>query len=283
MLLGYNSNGFAHHRLDEAIPLLAGSGFKVLALTPDICHLDPFRSTRKDWEAIRDLLDKHKMHCLIETGARFILDPKAKHRPNLLEDKGEDRQRRLDYLRRCLDIGHCLGAKVLSLWAGVLPQGVSKDQAKQHLSQALQELLNLARPLDISLALEPEPGMLISTVKDALGFLEQMGNPDGLGLCLDIGHLFVTGEAGPNGENLGKILKRTSSKLLQVHLEDIKIGIHSHLPPGEGDIDFDLVWEALQSIQYHGPVCFELSRSSHEAPIQIEKIPSLFPRVFRRS
>ena len=231
MLLGYNSNGLAHHRLDEAIELLAGEGFKVLALTPDTCHLDPYRSGPSDWRAIRRLLEKHTMRCVIETGARFILDPKTKHRPNLLEEDREGRARRLEYLRRCLEMGHELGAEVLSLWAGVLPQEVSPSQGRDRLIEGLRQLLNLSHPLGISIALEPEPGMLIQTVAEARTLLTQMKNPQGLGLCVDIGHLYVTGEVGQAGEGLRSVLNLAAPQLLQVHLEDIQGQNHTHLPP----------------------------------------------------
>jgi sugar phosphate isomerase/epimerase len=283
MLLGYNSNGLAHHRLDEAIGLLADQGFKVLALTPDTCHLDPYRSQPRDWEQIQRLMQKHHMSCVIETGARFILDPRTKHRPNLLEENKEERNRRLDYLSRCLEIGNCLGAKVLSLWAGVLPQGVPQKTGEDRLTEGLDRLLHLAHSFGIKLALEPEPGMLIQTIAEAKAVLSRMGKPEGLGICVDIGHLFVTGEAGEGGRNTEIILKSVKSQLLQVHLEDIREGIHEHLPPGEGDLDFDQVWRGLRSIQYQGPVCFELSRSSHEAPKQLQNIRSLFARVFSGS
>ncbi|HHI78446.1 MAG TPA: sugar phosphate isomerase/epimerase [Planctomycetes bacterium] len=280
MLLGYNSNGLAHHRLDEAIEILAEAGFQVLALTPDICHLDPYRTGPEEWRGVRRLLDKHGMRCVIETGARFVLDPRAKHRPNLLEEDEGGRGRRLDFLNRCLELGSVLGAQVLSLWAGTLPPGVAPQEGLRRLGQGLEQLLEAAEPRGIRLALEPEPGMLIQTVAQAQDLLRGMGNPSGMGLCVDIGHLFITGEASPEAGTLEKVLKKAAPQLLQVHLEDIRGREHLHLPPGEGDIDFDRVWQALRSLPYHGPVCFELSRSSHEAPRQIQRIRSLFPRVF---
>lgn len=35
MLPGYNTNGFAHHRLDDAVDILAGLGYRSIALTLD--------------------------------------------------------------------------------------------------------------------------------------------------------------------------------------------------------------------------------------------------------
>ena len=49
MLLGYNTNGFAHHDPFEAIELLAEIGYKSVALTLDHGPLNPFAA---DWPQI---------------------------------------------------------------------------------------------------------------------------------------------------------------------------------------------------------------------------------------
>ncbi len=42
MRLGYNTNGLAHHRLVDAIDLLADEGYQSVAITLDAGALDPF-------------------------------------------------------------------------------------------------------------------------------------------------------------------------------------------------------------------------------------------------
>ncbi len=44
MRLGYNTNGLAHHRLLDAIALLADEGYESVALTLDAGALDPYES-----------------------------------------------------------------------------------------------------------------------------------------------------------------------------------------------------------------------------------------------
>ncbi len=271
MLLGYNTNGLAHHRLDEAIVFLHDEGYAAIALTLDVAHLDPCRAPSSEIARIARLLRKCQMASVVETGARFVLDPRRKHRPNLLEQDPTERRKRLGFLRRCLEIGAALESRALSFWSGALPANVAPTEARARLRDAIAELLPRAEQLGIPLALEPEPGMLIETVADALSLCDELGTPAGLGLTVDIGHLYVTHEGAP-----ADVLRAARGRIHQVHIEDICRGIHEHLAPGEGEIDFAEVWAALAKIGYAGPVCFELSRSSHAAPDMVRLAREVF-------
>ncbi len=44
-LLGYNTNGFAHHSLADTIDILADIGYQSLAITLDQHTLNPYSST----------------------------------------------------------------------------------------------------------------------------------------------------------------------------------------------------------------------------------------------
>ena len=104
MHLGYNTNGFAHHSLEDALPILADFGFTSVALTLDHGALNPF-DTGLRWQLrqIRLLLQRLKLRSVVETGARFLLDPWRKHRPTLV-DPPRQAATRLDFLRRTIDI-----------------------------------------------------------------------------------------------------------------------------------------------------------------------------------
>ena len=50
-----------------------------------------------------------------------------------------------------------------------------------------------------------------------------------------------------------------------VSIEDMKRGVHVHLPFGEGDIDVPAVLRALREVGFDRLVCVEMSRESHRA------------------
>jgi ribosomal protein S12 methylthiotransferase accessory factor len=48
-------------------------------------------------------------------------------------------------------------------------------------------------------------------------------------------------------------------------VDDARRGVHEHLMPGTGEIDFGPVFQELRRLQYQGSVALELSRDSHRA------------------
>ena len=79
MLLGYNTNGFAHHNLIEAIQVLAEIGYQSVAITLDHHALNPYSdSYLDDLTAVSRCLRHHKMRSVVRYGRsrrRPILTP----------------------------------------------------------------------------------------------------------------------------------------------------------------------------------------------------------------
>jgi L-ribulose-5-phosphate 3-epimerase len=259
MLLGYNTNGFAHHRLEDAITILADLGYKSVAITVDHHALNPFDpDIYPQCERIRGLLEKLTLHCVIETGARFLLDPRRKHQPTLLCNKANDR-RRLEFLYRSVDIAAELGADAMSFWSGAADDGAPAVELMARLTVACNYLCDYAEPKGVRLAFEPEPGMFIDTMGrfDAIELCVSRAN---FGLTLDVGHLHCLRELP-----IASHIHRWKDKLWNVHIEDMRRGVHDHLMFGDGEMDFPPIFQALREIGYAGGVHVELSRHSHDA------------------
>ncbi|MGU3360485.1 sugar phosphate isomerase/epimerase family protein [Methylobacterium sp. M6A4_1b] len=256
----YNTNGTANHRLDDAIDLIAEAGYQGVALTLDIHHLDPFAETwLQEAQRVSSRLQRLGLGSVIETGARFLLDPRAKHEPTLVSGDAAGRARRIGFLKRAIDIGAVLHSEAVSFWAGVPKPGIDADEARGWLREGLTEILAYAAEQKVVACLEPEPGMLIETLDDYAAL-----DIPGLRLALDTGHCLVTNERDP-----AAAVTEFADRIGTVAIEDMARGVHVHLPFGEGDMDVPSVLDALDAIHFEKLVCVELSRESHRADLMV--------------
>lgn len=260
MKLGYNTNGFAHHRLTDALRILGEEGYESVAITLDHHALHPFSpDPGPQLEEVKSILDAYGMSCVIETGARYILDPYRKHQPTLLDAEPTARAKRVAMLMRAIEYASLLEAEAVSFWSGIVTAQQSKDAAWLQLVESCQWLSEQAARKHVRLAFEPEPGMLVATMDDFAKLHEQVGH-DAFGLTLDLGHLHCLGE-GP----IPAIIQQWSPLLWNIHLEDMREGVHDHLMFGEGEMEFASIARALHDVQYQGGVHVELSRHSYDA------------------
>jgi sugar phosphate isomerase/epimerase len=260
MLLGYNTNGLPHHRLLDAIDLLADLGYRSVALTLDAGALDPYDDPlqlRRQVDAVHDRLDRHGLARVVETGARYLLNPRKKHDPTLLDPDPARRALRIDFLQRAIDLAEQLDAPVVSLWSGALPDIVPDDAAFDRLVQALKSVLERAEERGRVLGFEPEPGFFIDRL-DGFARLDDRLNHPLFQLTLDIGHVHCS-ERGAIADHV----IRWGPRIVNVHIEDMVPNVHEHLMFGAGTIAFPSVLVALSAVGYAGGVNVELSRHGH--------------------
>ncbi|MEU6074680.1 sugar phosphate isomerase/epimerase family protein [Micromonospora sp. NPDC047074] len=256
---GYGTNGFANHRLTDALAVVADLGYRGVALTLDHQHLDPFApALARRVAAVARRLTSLGLAVVVETGARYLLDPWHKHAPTLLHD---DPTRRVDFLRRAVRIGADLGAEAVSLWSGVRPDAVAPTIAWDRLVAGCATVVDAAEATGTVLGFEPEPGMLVEDVAGWRRLRAALGDPAPFGITLDIGHCRCL-EPQPVPE----CVREVAPYLVNVQIDDMRRGVHEHLEFGAGEIDFPPVLSALTETGYRGLVAVELPRHSHAAP-----------------
>jgi sugar phosphate isomerase/epimerase len=281
--LGYNTNGLAHHRLTDAIDLLADEGYQSVAITLDVGALDPYEEhgvLSRQLAAVRSCLDRRGLARVVETGARYLLNPRLKHDPTLMDADPGRRAIRADFLCRAIDIARALDAECVSLWSGQIWDATPQDQAMDRLADALQPVLRHAELAGMLLAFEPEPGMFIATFARFDQLDRRISHPL-FHLTVDLGHVHCI-EEGPIADHL----LRWAPRILNLHIEDMVRGVHEHLMFGAGTMDFPAVFKALHEINYSRGVHVELSRHSHAAAQAVRTAiqflrPLLSPRSLR--
>ncbi|MFD7294022.1 sugar phosphate isomerase/epimerase family protein [Streptomyces sp. NPDC059897] len=259
---GYGTNGLTDLRLSDALGLLADLGYDGVGLTLDHMHLDPLAPdlAARTREVAR-ALDRHRLTATVETGARYVLDPRRKHGPSLLDPDPDARAARVQLLVRAVQVAADLGAHAVHCFSGTTPDGTDPDSAWKRLAAALTPVLEAAETAGVPLAIEPEPGHLLGTLADFHRLRRDLGSPAALGLTLDIGHCQCLEPLSP-----ADCVRAAGPWLRHVQIEDMRRGVHEHLPFGEGEIDFPPVLDALAATGYRGLTVVELPRHSHAGP-----------------
>ncbi|MFI8519707.1 sugar phosphate isomerase/epimerase family protein [Streptomyces sp. NPDC085481] len=265
--LGYGTNGLTDLRLDDALALLADLGYDGVGLTLDHMHLDPLAPDLAARTAhVARRLAALGLTATVETGARYVLDPRRKHGPSLLAPDPEARAARTRLLHTALRVAEDLGAHAVHCFSGTTPEGTATTTAWKRLTDTLGPVLEAAATARIPLAVEPEPGHLLATLDDFHRLRGLLGDPDPavLGLTLDLGHCQCLEPLPP-----ADCLRAAAPWLHHVQIEDMRRGIHEHLPLGDGEIDFPPLLAALADLTaagYPGLTVVELPRHSHAGP-----------------
>jgi L-ribulose-5-phosphate 3-epimerase len=222
MRLGYNTNGLAHHRLLDAIDLLADHGYESVAITLDAGALDPYVEPslfKHQVHAARTALDRRGLTRVIETGARYLLNPRMKHDPTLMDPDPKRRAIRVDFLCRAIDVATALDAESVSFWSGKTSDSVDQDLGMKRLAEALKPVIDHAERAAMTLAFEPEPGMFIDTLDRFAELDNRLGHPL-FQLTIDLGHVHCLNEG-----DIPAILNRWRSRVVNIHIEDMVQGI----------------------------------------------------------
>lgn len=258
--LGYNTNGFEYHALDDAIEIIAEIGYRTIGITLDADKLNPYgEDIKEETRHIRGRLEHWGLSCVVETGARYLLDPQKKHEPTLLSVDEEGRALRLDFLIRAVDVAADLGSNVVSFWSGRKPPEMPEDIANGYLLEGCRTLSDHALTRGVNLGFEPEPGMFIETMAQFDRLWKELDSPVFF-LTLDVGHVHCLSDGDP-----GTWIHHYRDMLLNVHIEDMRRGIHEHLMFGDGEMHFGPIMAALRETGYTAGVQVELSRHSQDA------------------
>jgi sugar phosphate isomerase/epimerase len=142
-------------------------------------------------------------------------------------------------------VARWFGVDVVVVNAPPRSEGVEWGELVEHF-RALAAAAKGAR-----VAVEPEPGLMVGDVADAVRLLDDAGATN-LGVNLDVGHACLT-EEDLRG-SIGALGKRT----VHTHFEDIPAGVHKHLIPGEGEMPLAEIVADLHEAGFRGPLTIDL-------------------------
>lgn len=140
------------------------------------------------------------------------------------------------------------GASIF-VFAGTHALGV-KDEWSRMIHRT-QELVRVAEDEGVILAQEFEPGFIVGCTADLHRLFHEIPSPN-LQANLDLGHVFLC-DSDPMAA-----IASLRGRIVHCHIENMADGLHSHLPPWEGDMDLAEYTAALAAIDFDGPLALDL-------------------------
>ena len=251
MQLAYNSNGWRLFPITTAMQHLGEMGYSGIELSCQPDQLFPIGFPKDEAKKIR--LAAHEAGIAISNlhaGDRNLLGPNGE--PSFISPESAGRAQRIRASKGAIDLCAELGAEITVVTSGQLHGAMTTTDAWRYLVDGLGACIEYAQHAGVLLLVEPEPELFIRSTFDFLALAKALGHPRGFGLNLDVGHSHCLFENTPD------VIRETSEYLMHIHLEDISKRQHKHLMPGEGDMSFSAIQDALQEIKYSRYVSVEL-------------------------
>lgn len=263
MKLSFSTNAFVRYSVSQAVEKIADIGYEGVELLADIPHLYVHSVTNRDMDRLREALDRSgievaNINANTAKGyyGRNFWDPLFE--PSIANPNPSLRKWRIDYTKKCIDLARAIGSPAVSITPGRMIPGTTPEQSMDFLRESLRELIEHAAERGVRIGMEYEPGLLIEYFMELAALISEINSPF-FGVNLDLGHSHIL------REDPETVLRTFGDRIFHLHLEDIRALKHYHLIPGEGDMDFEMLFELLDRHAYTGFVTVELYTYPYQA------------------
>jgi sugar phosphate isomerase/epimerase len=250
MKLSFSTNAYRNYSIEDSISSISSIGYTAIELMCDSPHAFPPLSAEKI-DSIKKTLQENQME-ISNLNGFMMCAVNDFHHPSWIEKNQKKRNIRIQHTKYCIELASKLGVKTVSTEPGGPLLGLSEKEGLELFYDGLSEVIPVAEKNNVTLLIEPEPGLLIENSSQFLNFMSRF-NTKYLSLNFDVGHFFCA------GERPDKLIKTLADFISHIHLEDIAASReHKHLIPGRGAIDLKKVFDAISDINYKNYITIEL-------------------------
>ncbi len=185
-----------------------------------------------------------------------------------------ERKAAIDDNLRCIDDAQALGAPLIVLVCGAVP-GQPLSESRLQIQDGIAAVLPHAQAAGVKLAIEPLHPMYadarsaVNTMRQAHDICDELGSPTGLGIAVDVYHVWWDPELEPMIALAGN-----TNRLLAFHICDWKTPTLDLLNDrglmGEGCIPIRQISDWVDATGFSGPREVEIFSEKHWASDQAE-------------
>lgn len=193
--LSYSTFGLTNLDFIQAIEAVDKAGYDGIEFSFHRDQFNPFEINDKTIAELKSLMVKTRVKAACVATASHFFTPSRPHEPSLICPDLAGRKRRIDLVRRGIDLARKLGISLVTFGSGFIrDEHVMNPSVDPHelLVDSILRCLETVRPdEDITLLIEPEPGMLIETIAQGLSLVEEVNSPH-FQLHLDLCHMYCS-------------------------------------------------------------------------------------------
>ncbi len=193
--LSYSTFGLTNLDFLDAIEVVDRAGYPGIELAFHRDQFNPFEITKETIAGIKHKLAKTQLKAACVATASHFFTPSRPHEPSLICPELAGRKRRIDLVRRGIDVARKLDIPLVTFGSGFIrDEHVVNPTVDPHalLVDSLHQCLRSVREdEDLTLLIEPEPGMFIETIDQALSLVREIDSPH-FQLHLDLCHMYCS-------------------------------------------------------------------------------------------
>ncbi len=235
--LSYSTFGLTELNFLESIKAVDSAGYSGVELSFHRHQFNPFEFTDEYLLELRRLLGQLQVEPACVATASHFFTPSRPHEPSLLNVDKAGRKQRIDLIRRGIHVARTVGVPLVTFGSGFLREEHLSDPNVEPgalLVDSIRECLSFLRSDDdITLLLEPEPGMFIETMDQALALVDAVDS-DRFALHLDLCHMYCS------ERDYVSALARAAPTARYIHVSDAREGRNLKIVKSTWELSMDL-------------------------------------------
>ena len=235
--LSYSTFGLTNLDFLDAIDEVDKAGYAGVEISFHRDQFNPFDITDEYLATVKKRLDAARVKAACVATASHFFTPQRPHEPSLITPDLAGRKRRISLVKRGIHVARKLGVNLVTFGSGFIrdehvsnPSVNPRELLVDSIHQCLCELHD---DEDITLLIEPEPGMFIETMEQGLSLINEVNSPR-FQLHVDICHAYCS------EKNYVEALGQAAPFTRYMHISDAREGYNLKIVKDAENLTFDL-------------------------------------------
>lgn len=193
--LSYSTFGLTNLDFLHSIEVVDKAGYQGIELSFHRDQFNPFDITDDYLAKVKKRLESLEVKAACVATASHFFTPSRPHEPSLMSPDLAGRKRRIDLVKRGIDVARKLGVPLVTFGSGFIRDEHLANPSvnpRELLVDSIHQCLKALREEDdITLLIEPEPGMYLETLEQGMDLVNEINSPR-FQLHLDLCHNYCS-------------------------------------------------------------------------------------------